>query len=55
MCKSGPVIVSLDYGGGHTKSLILLPGKSTKSKDRSDPEVVPWERASGVNFTALRN
>ena len=38
MCKSGLVSVGLDYGCGLTKSLILLPGNSLKSKDRSDPE-----------------
>lgn len=37
MCKSGLVSVGLDYGCGHTKSLILLLGDYLKSKDRSAP------------------
>ena len=44
---------SASITGVDTKSLILLPGNSPKSKDRSDPEVIPWERASGAYFHGL--
>ena len=52
MCESGPLIASFDYGGGHTKSLILPLGNSPNSKDRSDSDAIHWERASGVYFMA---
>ena len=49
MCKSELVRVGLDYGCGITKSLILLPANSLKSKDPSDPEI----NSRGASFRGI--